>query len=262
MTSYFPTEINILVITGRTPDVWPGRAGDFGLRRRRMKLFTAILAIVVVILPVANDALAQETEWLRVPYKFLFTLEAGMGIPSQPGVFKDNWNESMPFTAALGYSILPWVEVSGFFTFSSFGIPENPAKTQIGYIGPEEVTGGTVTTIWYGGIAKAIVLPNSRLMPFFEAGVGVFRASAEDIEVIDGGITNSMESVNGPMFVGGGGLEHNINERWNVYTKFTWTVGLNDDFNPGLLLLGPGDLDTTGSSIHFGALLLGIKYKM
>ncbi len=227
-----------------------------------MKLFAAILAILVVILPVANDALAQEDEWLRVPYKFIFTVDTGMGIPGQPGVFKDIWNESLPFSVALGYSILPWVEVSGFFAFSYFGIPENPAKTQIGYVGPEEVTGGAVTTMWYGGLAKLIVLPNARLMPFFEAGAGLFKATAEDIEVIDGNFTNSMEGVNGPMFVGGFGLEHNINERWNVYSKFTWTIGFNDDFNPGLLLLRSGDPDTVGSSIQYGALLLGIKYKM
>lgn len=228
-----------------------------------MKYIAVITMTFLVILSAAGEAFGQEEEqWSRYPYNFLVSLDGGMGVPIQPGIFKDNWNESLPFTAAFGYVVIPWVEVYGFFSYASSGISENTAKDQMRYIGPEAFDGGSIRTMMYGGIGKLIILPNSRLTPFLEAGAGMFRATAKNLEVINGGIDNSMESVGGPLVISGLGVEHNINETWNVYAKFNWVVGLNSDFNPGMLLLNRNDPPTIGDDLHLGMILLGIKLKM
>ena len=230
-----------------------------------MKYIAATILTTLVLMSAAATAFGQEEEeeqWSRYPYHFVLTLDGGMGIPMQPGVFKDNWNESLPFSVTFGYVVIPWVEVFGFFSFSSHSISENTAKDRMRYIGSEEINGGSIRTMIYGGIGKVIILPYSRLTPFVEAGTGLFKATANNLEVINGGINNSMEGVNGAMVIVGLGVEHNINETWNVYAKFDWVVGLNSDFNPGMLLRNRYSPPTVGGDMQYGMILLGIKLKM
>ncbi len=230
-----------------------------------MKYIAATLLTAFVLMSAADTAVGQEEEeeqWSRYPYHFVWTFDGGIGIPIQPGVFKDNWNESLPFSVTVGYVIVPWVEVFGFFSFSSYSISENTAKDSMRYIGIEEFKGGSVRAMMYGGAGKFIILPYSRLAPFLEVGAGLFRASAANLEVVNGGIDNSMESVDGPLFIGGLGVEHNINETWNVYAKFNWAIGLNSEFNPGMLIRNRLDPPTAGADLHLGMIMLGIKLKM
>jgi hypothetical protein len=71
-----------------------------------------------------------------------------------------------------------------------------------------------------------------------------------------------MEAVSGPMFVGALGVEYAINPTWNVYTKFSWIIGFNEDFNPEILLVrDPADATSNGN-LQFGTLVMGIKLKI
>jgi hypothetical protein len=230
-----------------------------------MKLTLAILIMGLVILPFANGAVAQEEEeeYMRWPYRIVATLDGGLGTPSTPAPFKDLWNESLPATITLGVSVMSWLEVTGFLMYAQWGISEIPAKRTIGYVGIEAVNGGSIQTILFGGLAKIIILPNSRLTPFVETGGGYFQATADNLEIVDGGIDNEMEDVKGPTFLGSLGAEYNLNPNWNVYTKFNWALCFNKDFNPENLLR---DLDdppaNTGGNMQFGSLVLGIKLKI
>lgn len=230
-----------------------------------MKLTAAILITILTILPIANDAFAQEEEeYLRMPYRVAITLDGGLGTASMPAPFKDLWNESLPASASIGVSVLSWLEVGGFFTYARWGISGIPAKRAIGYIGVAEVSGGAIQTILFGGIAKILPLPNSRLTPFAEVGGGYFKASADNLQIAEGAIINNeMEEVSGPMFVTSLGAEYNLNANWNVFTKFNWFIGFNGDFNPENLLRARNDPPaTTGGNMQFGSLVLGIKFKV
>jgi len=229
-----------------------------------MKIAAILLVTTIVILSSAGEIAAQDEDYdayVWVPYSVVIALDVGIGIPSQPHVFSEQWNSSLPFSVSAGYAVFPWMEVLGTFTWGFWSISEIPAKAEIGVVGTEEVSGGGITTLVYGGMVKFIPLPKKRLTPFAEVGGGAFTATAKNLDVEDV-LVNTMDDISGAMFQGGIGVEYAFNENWNVCTSFIWTVCLNGDFNPETLLLNIGEEAGTGGDLQYSTLKLGIKMKI
>jgi hypothetical protein len=225
-----------------------------------------LLLASLMLLPFANTAFAQlevdEEQWLRFPYRVTLSLDVGIGMPFNPSEFSDLWNSSLPATFTVGYVVIPYVEVRGWFTIASWGISGIPAQEAIGTPGVHDVQGGTITTLLYGASAKLIPLPNSRIQPSFEIGGGAFQASGKDLEV-GTHHTNSMEDASGPVLQFAVYMEYGVNETWQVYTGFNYYIGFSDTFAPGnLLLSGPTDPQVEGDNLQFGSLVLGITLKI
>ncbi len=230
-----------------------------------MRLTIVLLLATFMLLPFANTTFAQQEEdeeqWIRFPYKVTISLDAGIGMPFNPAAFGDLWNSSLPATFAVGYVVIPYVEVRGWITYASWGINGIPAQQAIGIGGVHEVEGGTIRTLLYGVSAKLIPLPNSRIQPTFEIGGGAFQASGDSLEV--GTVhTNGMEDASGPVLQLALNMEYGINETWQVFTGFNYYIGFSDTFAPGNLVLRPGDPPVEGDNLQFGALVLGITLKI
>jgi hypothetical protein len=235
----------------------------------------AILLTALVLHPIADRALAQEEEWVRFPYRFTFSVDAGVGTALQPSPFDDLWNTSFPATAALGYVIIPRIEVKAWFTYAHWGIGEIPALNAIGdTLGTDvgsrvkEIDGGSITTVLFGGSAKIVPFPNSRILPYVEVGGGYFRATAEDLSVVlsassDTLVSYSMPDADGPVFTMALGMEYAINERWNAYAEFNYYLGASDTFAPGELVR-PMNSNTPAEAgnLQFISIALGIVFKM
>jgi hypothetical protein len=229
--------------------------------KRIVVLGLAALALCVGI----NNAFAQEDEWLRIPYRFTISLEGGIGMPLKPAAFNDLWNASFPVSIAFGYVVVPYVEVRGWLTYATWGISEIPAKDAIGIGGVTETTGGSITTMLYGGSAKIIPFPKSRLMPYVEFGGGYFQASGDGLVVTQNEVpihSNAMDDASGPAFLAVFGMEYGINERWNAFAEIDYYAGFDDTFSPGNLVLGPNEDPVEGGSLNIATVVLGIVLKI
>lgn len=218
--------------------------------------------VIALLLPSANNAFAQEEEqWLRIPYRVTVSIDAGIGMPMNPSAFSDLWNTSLPATFSVGVVTIPQIEVKAWIMYASWSISGIPAQNATGIVGVYEVTGGTVNTTLYGGSVKFIPLPNSRITPIVEVGGGFFQATGEDLEVGEV-LTNTMEDANGPAFLVGAGMEYGINERWNTYAKFNYSLGFSDKFAPGNLVLGPDSPRVEGGDLQLTSIIIGISLKI
>jgi hypothetical protein len=232
-----------------------------------MRFMIVLLLATLLLLPFADTTFAQmeeeeEEQWVRIPYHVTISVDAGIGMPFNPAEFGDLWNSSLPVTFAVGYVVIPYIEVRGWITYASWGISGIPAQEAIGTPGVHDVQGGTITTLLYGASAKINPLPNSRIQPSFEIGGGAFKASGDDLEV-GTHHTNTMEDASGPVFQFALKMEYGVNETWQVYTGFNYYLGFSDTFAPGnLLLSGPNDTPAEGDNLQFGALVLGITLKL
>jgi hypothetical protein len=232
-----------------------------------MRCIIFVVLTLLVTLPIANDAFAQEEEELvSSPYRLSFALDAGVGMPLRPEAFNDLWNASFPVSVSLGYVVIPRIEIRGWFTYASWGLSGIPAKNAIGVPGVTDIEGGGITTMLYGVSGKVIAVPDSRIMPFLELGGGYFQASGEDLKVTEDGqeiVNNSMEDASGPVFTIAGGMEYGINERWNVYAKLNYYAGFSDSFAPASLIQQPGATTTPeAGDLHIATIVLGIVLKM
>jgi len=223
----------------------------------------AILIAALVLMTTATGVFAQEEDWLRIPYKVSVAADIGIGVPMDPSTFSNLWNTSIPASISIGYLIIPQIEIQGWLTYATWGISGIPAQQEIGEVGVFEVSGGTITTLWYGAAVKYYPLPNSRIMPTVTVGGGLFQATAEDL-VLESSppLVNEMEDSDGPAFLVGLGMEYAINERWNVYTEFKYLRGFSDTFAPANLLLGPNEEPVPGEDIGIGIIILGILLKI
>lgn len=235
-----------------------------------MKCIFVIGLAALVMLPAVDDAFAQEDDWLRFPYRVAVSLEGGIGMPLKPSVFNDIWNASFPFSLGVSFVVIPHIEVKGWLTYAQWGLSEIPARDAIGPIsppelGPTEIAGGSITTVMYGGAAKIVPFPNSRMMPYVELGGGYFNASADNLTVNLQSTTlldNSMEDSSGPVFLAVFGMEYGFDERWNVYAEGDYYIGFTDSFAPGDLILREGQPSTGGSDIHIATITLGLILKI
>jgi len=230
-----------------------------------MKRIVVLGLAALVLLPAIDSAVAQEDEWLRFPYKMSVSLEGGIGMPLKPSAFNDLWNASFPVSIAVGYSVMPYVDVKGWLTYAKWSISEIPAKDAIGIGGVTEISGGSVSTLFYGATAKIIPFPNSRMMPYVEVGGGYFQASGEDLTVSRNEqplLVNSMEGASGPVFLGVFGMEYGFNERWNVFAEFDYYIGFTDSFAPGDLVLNENEDPTEGGDIQIATVVLGMILKI
>ena len=234
-----------------------------------MKRIVVFGLAALVLLPAVDSAFAQDEDWIRFPYRVAVSLEGGIGMPLQPTEFNDLWNASFPLSFAVGYAIMPRVEVKGWITYAKWGISTIPAKEAIGVLGVTEISGGSITTLFYGVSAKINPFPNSRLMPYIEVGGGYFQSSGDDLTVTREGtgiytplsLTNSMADASGPAFLGVFGMEYAFNELWNVYTELDYYIGFDDSFAPGDLVRDQNDPPAEGGHIHIATVVLGIILK-
>jgi hypothetical protein len=230
-----------------------------------MKHVVVLGLAAVVLASVIDPAVAQDEEWLRFPYHVTVSVEGGLGMPFKPDAFNDLWNASFPVSVAVGYVVIPYVEIKGWLTYAKWSISEIPAKDAVGIGGVTEITGGSISTTFYGASAKVYPFPKSRLMPYVELGGGYFNSSGEDLTVTREGEVvqdNSMENASGPTFLGVFGMEYGFNERWNVFAEIDYYAGFTDSFAPGDLVLGPGESRTKGGDITVATVTLGIILKI
>jgi hypothetical protein len=223
----------------------------------------AILIAVLVLVTTATGVFAQEEDWLRIPYKVSIAVDIGIGMPMDPSTFNNLWNSAIPASISIGYLVIPQVEIQGWLTYTSWGISTIPAQNEIGIVGVYEISGGTITTLFYGAAAKYYPIPNSRIMPTVTIGGGLFSATAEDL-VVDTApqLVNSMDDSDGPVLLIGLGMEYAVNERWNVYSEFKYLRGFSDTFAPANLLLGPNEVPVAGEALAVGIINLGILLKL
>jgi hypothetical protein len=241
-----------------------------------MRSTFATLLTALLLLPVADRAVAQEDEWVRTPYRFTIALDGGIGTPIGPGNFNDLWNASFPASATLGYLVIPQISVKGWVTYARWGISEIPANNALGVdemIGGAsgsrvtEISGGTISTTLFGGSAEYFPFPNNRILPSVEIGVGYFLASGEDLSVVhiangDTLVANTMADADGPAFLGAVTMGYDINERWNVNASFRYYLGISDTFAPGELTRRPNGPPAETGNLEFVTIVLGIILKM
>ena len=217
--------------------------------------------LMVLALGAADVAHAQEDTYFRRPHNFVVYADMGIAISSAPGAFADAWNTTLPFTLGLGYAPLSWLEVSGSFSYFSFGNNALESKRQIGYQGVQSVQGGSITTLQFLGRARFVAIPNLRFNPFLEASLGYFTTSAEDLE-IENVLVRSMDSVSGPSVSFGAGAQYALNEYWSAYTRYTWSINRNGDFAPGNLVRPLGAPEVEGGNQQYSALVVGIMIRI
>jgi opacity protein-like surface antigen len=227
-----------------------------------MRRKLALALVLVLALGTAGVAHAQDDTYFRRPHNLVLYADLGLAMPAAPGAFRDAWNTTLPFTVGLGYAPLAWLDVSGSFSYLSFGNNALESKRQIGYQGVENVRGGGITTLQFLGRARFIGIPSQRFNPFLEASLGYFTTSAEDLE-IENVLVYTMDSVSGPSVSFGAGAQHALNENWSAYTRFTWTINRNADFAPANLVrpVGAPEVEGEGNQ-QYSALAVGIMIRM
>jgi hypothetical protein len=231
-----------------------------------MRRNVGIALLVVMVVLAAADASAQrlgepqDDTYLRIPHRFTVFLDAGIGVPTQPGPFRDSWNTTFPVSAGIGYSVLGWMDINFLASYASFS-----------FVGVSEITGGSIKTVRYMGTARFIAAPSQQFNVYAEAGAGYFSTSAEDLEItgrepnnpIEQSWTNTMDAVSGLAILIGVGGQYALNERWSAYTEFTWNINQNGDFAPSNLLLAEDEERSTGDgSLNMAVIAVGIMIRL
>jgi opacity protein-like surface antigen len=237
-----------------------------------MKRFVALLFVSLVVMGVASEVLAQVDQYLRRPHRVTVGVEGGLSIPATPSEFSDRWNTTWPFSIGVGFAVFSWLEVAGGLTYGTFGISEIPAKNAIGVVTTAEIQGGDVSMLEYWGSARFVAVPNQRTNPFAEIRLGVFKMTADDLEVEETttgptatpAFTNEMEDANGVHFAFGGGIQYALNDNWTAYTKYLWSINLDGDFTPSSLLLPPppSTREVEGDNMSYSTVLVGILIRL
>jgi hypothetical protein len=236
-------------------------------RMKRAVLFLSLIALCAGVAPASAQLPGEEREekYLQVPHRFHMFLDGGVGMATDPGLFNDFWNSSFQFGIGAGMVIFPWLEVNGTFNSLSFNNNDIASKEKVGYLGVEDLVGGTIYTKMYWGSARFIAVPHARTNPYIEIGVGGFKTKADDITIDDAPVytlRNSMKPVSGMCFVPAVGLQYAMNERWTAYTKYTYAVNLNQDFAPGDLILPAGSTTKTeGGNQVISSITVGVMIK-
>ena len=203
-----------------------------------MKRIVGILVITATLGVTAGELLAQEAPYLRTPHRFTLSLDGGIAVPAAPEIYKEAWNTTLPIEIGFGYSVFPWLEIGVVLSSANFGSNSLEAKRQIDFLGTQTVDGGDISTKKFLVNTRFIAVPNQRVNPFLEFGIGAFTTTATDLEV-DGVFTNTMNDASGMAINIGMGLQYALNEGWSTYTKFDWSINIDSSFAPSDLLINP-----------------------
>lgn len=216
-------------------------------------------AIAVAVLGTASTtALAQQSEYMRLPHRVHVFVDGGIGIPAQPGTFNHYWNTTFPFTIGVGVPIFAWLDINGAFTYAKFGNNSLASKDRIGIVGTQEVTGGAIQTTMFFGTARFLAVPSARANPYMEVGVGVYKVTAEQLEVEET-LINTMNDESGIMVSLAPGIQYALNDHWSAYSKFMWTINLSDTFAPHDLILRPGEAPAeSGENMMIATFVVGM----
>jgi hypothetical protein len=205
----------------------------------------ALVTVVLLAIGNAGFAWAQPVrqpdaeKYLRVPHRWQVYVELAGALPTSPGVFNDYWNSAFQFGAGAGVSVFPWLEVNGNFAYVSWSNNSTRSKGKIGYVGVNDVEEGTIKTMTISGSARFLAVPSSRTNPYAEVAIGWYSTSGDDL-VIEGVLTNTMESASGITVAPSIGIQHALNEVWSAYARYTYILNLGDTFAPGELLQPEG----------------------
>ena len=241
--------------------------------RRNVGLALLVVMAVVTATGASAQRLGepQDESYMRIPHNFTVFVDAGIGVPTQPGPFRDSWNTTFPVSGGIGYSVVGWMDINFVASYASFSVNELEAKRQIGFVGVSEITGGSIKTIRYMGTARFIAAPSHQFNVYAEAGAGYFSTSATDLQItgrepnnpIEQSWTNTMDSVSGLAILFGVGGQYALNERWSAYTEFTWSVNQNGDFAPSNLLLAENEERSSGDgSMNMAIIAVGIMIRL
>ncbi len=203
----------------------------------------------------------EEAKYFRIPHKFHLFVELGGALPTSPGEFNDYWNSAFQFGTGLGMNVLPWLDVNGNFTYTSWENNSTESKSVIGYVGVEEVEGGLITTMTFTGSARFLAVPNSRTNPFAEITVGYYTTSAEDL-TIEGVLSNSMEDVSGILIAPSIGIQYALADSWSAYAEYSYVMCGGGEFAPADLLAPEGGAPPVpGDDQIFQTILVGIMLR-
>jgi hypothetical protein len=203
----------------------------------------------------------QEEKYFRIPHKYHVYVELSGALPVEPGLFNDFWNSSFHFGTGGGITLIPWLDINGNFTYTSWPNNSTDSKSKIGFVGVPDVEGGLITTMTFSGSARFVGVPSKRTNPFAEVAVGYYTTSAEDIE-IEGVLNNSMESVSGMMVAPSVGVQYAMADSWSAYAKVSYVLCLSDKFAPGDLLepVGGGE-PTQGTDEIYSTIGVGVMLR-
>lgn len=212
---------------------------------KTMKRVLTSIGLVFAIVCAANCARAQvgtppeDQKYFRVPHKYQVYFELAGALPSSPGVFNDFWNSAFQFGGGVGYTMFPWLDLKGNFTYASWDNNSTDSKGKIEYVGVEDVEGGLITTMTFSGSARFVGVPNARTNPFAEVSIGYFMTSADPITiegVMEGSAANTMEDASGMMISPSVGLQYALADSWSAYAKYSYVYCSSSVFAPGDLL--------------------------
>ncbi|HEU4929722.1 MAG TPA: outer membrane beta-barrel protein [Candidatus Krumholzibacteria bacterium] len=211
-----------------------------------MKRALTTFGFLFAVLCAVNPARAQvgsppeEQKYFRVPHKYHLYFELAGALPSSPGVFNDFWNSAFQFGVGGGYTIFPWLDLKGNFTYGSWDNNSTDSKGKIEYVGVEDVEGGLITTMTFSGSARFVAVPNARTNPFAEVSIGYYKTSADPITiegVMEGTAANTMEDASGMMISPAIGIQYALADSWSAFAKYAYVLCSSTQFAPGDLLL-------------------------
>ena len=210
--------------------------------KRAFMSFGFLFAVVCAVTPARAQVGSplEEQKYFRVPHKYQIYFELAGALPSSPGTYNDFWNSAFQFGTGVGYTMFPWLDLKGNFTYASWDNNSTESKGKIEYVGVEDVEGGLIKTMTFSGSARFVGVPNSRTNPFAEVALGYFMTSADPITiegVMEGSAANTMEDASGMLIAPAIGLQYALADSWSAYAKYTYMFCSSSVFAPGDLLL-------------------------
>ncbi len=200
-----------------------------------MRYFISLMAITgLAVMPAAAQSGSPST---------IFYVNTGLGIPSSPETFSDQW--SMGFTVGAGYGVAlsPVLSIQGNVDYTRFSFDSQGFLSDLGLGGTGiEIDGAAATIITVMGNLKAGLQTEGNLTPYAVGGLGLFRISAGDVKVSGLGASTSAEGES-EMRLGlglGVGVDVAFTPQYGLFLEGRYTVGFTEDNSTSFFPLRAG----------------------